>query len=314
VLAMAVVQPHDQELVISARPRWSGLFGDLWRYRELLVGLVRKELKVKYKDSALGFLWSMLNPALYLVVFWIVFAKFLGSGVPDFHIFLLSGLLVWNLFNGGVLGGTGSVVAGGSLVKKVYFPRVIMPLSAVGASLVHFFLQSVVLLLALAIFRYNVDWAYVPLLVPALLVLLLLTAGVATLCSAVNVYMRDTQHLVELGMLAWFWLTPIVYPYRSVTDKLISEGAPSGILLLNPLTPIVLTFQRALYANVGGSGQGGIGALGGSSGGTPGILPPDANQLWYLRNLGVVAIGAIVLLCIAWMTFRRLEGNFAEEL
>ena len=291
------------------------MLSELWRYRELLVGLVRKELKVKYKDSVLGFMWSMLNPALYLVVFWVVFDKFLGAGVPHFHIFLLAGLLVWNLFNAGVLGATGAVVANASLVNKVYFQRAVLPLSSVGAALVHFFLQSLVLLAALALFRYGVDWGYMPLLLPAMVVLLVLTAGVAVLLSAVNVYARDTQHFVELGMLAWFWLTPIVYPYLSVANKLTADGAPSGVLLLNPLTPIVLTFQRALYGNVGGEAEGGIRAVGGqATGGEPAILPPEATQWWYLRNLAIVFLVSVVLLGIALLVFRRLEGNFAEEL
>jgi ABC-2 type transport system permease protein len=309
------VQPHDQELVISSRAPWAGMLRELWRYRELLVGLVRKELKVKYKDSVLGFFWSMLNPALYLVVFWLVFDKFLGAGVPHFHIFLLSGLLAWNLFNAGVMGATGAVVANASLVNKVYFQRAVLPLSSVGAALVHFFLQSIVLLAALAVFRYGVDWAYMPLIIPAMLVLLVLTAAVAVLLSAVNVYARDTQHLVELGFLAWFWLTPIVYPYHSVADKLTADGAPSGLLLLNPLTSIVLAFQRAIYGHVGGTGQAGVRAIGGQpAAAEPAILPPDATQLWYLRNLLIVFAVSVVLLAVALLVFRRLEGNFAEEL
>ena len=106
------------------------------------MGLVRKELKVKYKDSSLGFFWSMLNPAMYLVVFYVVFQIILGSGIPFFAIYLLSGLLAWNLFSGSVTGATGSIVSNGSLVNKVYFPREILPLATVGANLVHFFLQT----------------------------------------------------------------------------------------------------------------------------------------------------------------------------
>jgi ABC-2 type transport system permease protein len=308
-------QAHDATTVVSSRPRVSGVLGEVWRYRELLGGLIRKELKVKYKDSALGFVWSMLNPAMYLVVFYIVFEKLLGSGIPHFEIFLLTGLLVWNLFSAGVVDATGSVVANSSLVNKVYFPRAILPLASVGAAIVNFFIQAVVLIIALALFRYDVAWAYMPLLIPALLALILLTASMALLLSAVNVYARDTQHLVELGLLGW--LTPIVYPFRSVADKLSGDGLPSGLLLLNPVTSIVLTFQRALYAQVGGDVTGSIGrAIGGQEQppGTPAILPVDATQWWYLRNIGIVAAASLVILFIALTVFRRLEGNFAEEL
>ena len=119
------------------------------RYHELLVALVRKELKVRYKGSTLGFLWSLLNPLLYLAVFYYVFEVVLEAGIPNFAIFLLSGLLAWNLFSSSLLTGTGAIVDNGALVKKVYFPREILPLANVGASLVHFFLQLIVMAFAL---------------------------------------------------------------------------------------------------------------------------------------------------------------------
>jgi ABC-2 type transport system permease protein len=190
-------------------------------------------------------------------------------------------------------------------------------MASVGAAIVNFFIQAVVLLIALVAFRYDVAWAYVPLLIPALIALILLTSSLALLLSSVNVYARDTQHLVELGLLGWFWLTPIVYPFRSVADKLSADGLPSGLLLLNPVTPIVLTFQRALYAQVGGDVTGSLGrAIGGKPQppGTPAILPVDATQWWYLRNIAIVALVSLVILVIALHIFRRLEGNFAEEL
>src|SRR3954466_14984163 len=121
---------------ISPRERLFRIF----RYHELLVGMGRKGLKIKYKNSVLGFAWSLLNPLLYLVVFYIAFEKILGSGVPAFPIWLLSGLLVWNLFSAALAGATTSVVGNAGLVKKVAFPREILPLAAVGTALVHFFL------------------------------------------------------------------------------------------------------------------------------------------------------------------------------
>src|SRR5436190_5642570 len=187
---------------------WERL-GEIWRYRELLVAFTRTELKVKYKNSVLGFVWSMLNPALYLVVFYVVFQLILGSGIPSFPIFLLSGLLVWNLFNTGVSSATGSVVANAGLVRKVSLPREILPLASVGAALLHFFLQAIVLVLALVIFRYDVAYSYLPLLPVALFALLLFAAASGVFLAACNVRLRDTAHFVELALLAWFWITPI---------------------------------------------------------------------------------------------------------
>ena len=142
------------ERVVQPRSSVLERFRRIVTYHELLVGMTRKELKVKYKNSVLGFAWSLLNPLLYLVVFYVAFVKILGSGVPAFPIFLLSGLLVWNLFSTG-LGrrACSSVVANAGLVKKVAFPREILPLAAVGSMLVHFFLQSLVLFAVLAIVR-----------------------------------------------------------------------------------------------------------------------------------------------------------------
>src|SRR5688572_2055983 len=167
---------------------------DIFRYRELLVNLVRKDLKVRYKSSVLGFLWSLLNPAMLLLVYYFVFSVLLGSGIPRFPIYLLSGLLVWNLFNVGLISGTGSVVGASGIVNKVWFPREVLPLSAIGAALVHFFLQGIVMIATLLIFRHPVSWAYVPLLPIALGALLIFVAALSLFFSAVNVYLRDMQH------------------------------------------------------------------------------------------------------------------------
>jgi ABC-2 type transport system permease protein len=290
--------------VIAPRRSIPERIAALWRYRELLVGMVRKELKVKYKDSSLGFFWSLLNPAMYLVVFYVVFQIILGSGIPYFAIYLLSGLLVWTLFASSLGAGTGAIVNNGSLVNKVYFPREILPLAAIGANLVHFFLQSLVLLSALAVFRYGVDLSFLPLIVPALLVLLILLAGLAILLSALNVYARDLQHLLELALLAWFWMTPIVYAWHLPASQLSERGLPTGLTLLNPVTSVVITMQRAIYGTDHFV----------DAHGTYTQLLPDGNQLWYLRNLGIVGLVSVVVLVIGITVFGRLENNFAEEL
>jgi ABC-2 type transport system permease protein len=292
--------PRDARVVrarLSARERLSRILAS----RELLVGMARNDLKIKYKNSVLGFAWSLLNPLLYLVVFYIAFEKILGSGIPSFPIYLLSGLLVWNLFSTGLSAATGSVVANSGLVKKVSFPREILPLAAIGSTLIHFFLQSLVLFVVLAIVRWNVAWAYVPLLPVALVALLLLTASLGILFSALNVYLRDTSHFLELALLAWFWVTPIVYAFELVGSR---EGWFTKVWMANPVTPIVLVVQRAIYAVV-----------------TNPDAPPGSQQLlpdwpyWgYVAYLGMsFAVGAIVL-AIAINVFGRSEVNFAEEL
>jgi ABC-2 type transport system permease protein len=291
--------------VVSARTGLRQQIRDIWGYREFLVLSVRTELKVKYKNSALGFLWSMLNPALYLVVFYIVFQVILGSGIPNFPIFLLSGLLVWNLFSYAIAGATGSIVGGAGIIKKVAFPREILPLSAVGAGLVHFFLQGTVLVLALAVFRYGIAWEYLPLLVPALLSLLLLGAGLGLFLAAVNVKLRDTMHMIELALLAWFWMTPIVYPFMTIASR---GGLLAAIYKFNPVVWIVITFQRALYNRTTAiKTTNGVKTI-------TRILPADAGFGYYAWHLAVVGVIAFALFVLGLRYFGRVEGNFSEDL
>ncbi|HVE75760.1 MAG TPA: ABC transporter permease [Actinomycetota bacterium] len=274
-----------------------------FRYRELLLNLVRKELKVRYKDSVLGFMWSMLNPVLYLVVFYVVFDLFLGQAVPEFHFFLLSGLLPWTLFATSVQSGAGSVVANGALLKKVYFPREVLPMSAVGGALFHFGLQMMVLMAFLLIFRHDFISEYLVLVPAALAVELLLVAGIALLLSGLTVYLRDIQHFLELALLAWIWMTPIIYPVADVFTKLNPRGM-FGLYLLNPMTPIVLSFQRAFYNQVAPIDK---------TGNARQVLL-DEPVWWYLEKLGYVALLGIAFLVVGQIVFAKAEGNFAEEL
>ncbi|HVM11370.1 MAG TPA: ABC transporter permease [Actinomycetota bacterium] len=276
---------------------------DLWRRREVLVNLARKETKVKYKSSALGVAWSMMNPLLYLVVFFVVFTFILPSRVPDFAVYLLSGLLAWALFSTGLSGATSSVVNNASLVGKVAFPREILPLSALGSSLVNFGFQFLVLLAVMLATGYGFLGSQIVLLPLALAVLLLFTLAVGLLTSALNVRYRDTAHLVELLLLAWFWFTPVIYPARLVLDKSTELGSPLLFQLyqLNPMVHVVLGFQRALY-----------GARTFPDGTTP--VLPDAGLAWYAIRLGVLGAISLALLLLTWRLFFRRSGDFAEEL
>lgn len=301
--------------VIAARKGLREQLVQLWTYRGLLRRMVRKELQVKYKNSVLGFLWSLLNPALYLVIFTVVFQFILGSGIPRYAIFLLSGLLVWNLFSMAVAGATTSISHNAPLVGKVYFPREVLPLASVGAAVVHFFLQVIVLIVAvLAIPDHEVALAHVAAVPVALAILVVLVAGIALLVAAANVYLRDVEHFVELGLLAWFWMTPIVYPHRLVSDQLAGESW-SWVQWLNPLTSIVLVFQRGFYnviAAVGG--QPTVKPIAQPEGEVLNILPTGMDAGWYVSHLAVIAVVAGLVVVAGFWVFGRVEGNFAEEL
>ncbi|CAG4927837.1 MULTISPECIES: ABC transporter permease [Acidithrix] len=276
---------------------------NLWEYRPLLLSLIRKELSVKYKNSVLGFVWSMLNPALTLIIYYVVFQLVLGSGIPQFAIFLLCGLVVWNFFQAALMGATTSVVGNAGIVKKVSFPREVLPLASVGSALVFFFLQSIVLIIALVIARDAPAISFLPLLLVAIVALVILTSAIAIFLSALNVYYRDTQHLMEIVLMAWFWATPIVYPYHLVAT-LLGRHNILWAFFVNPMTAIILTFQRTLYAQISPLGANHL----------PVPILPANSELWYAGQLGIVVAVSVVLFFLALRVFGRMEGNFAEEL
>ncbi|MGD9702318.1 MAG: ABC transporter permease [Acidimicrobiia bacterium] len=274
---------------------------DIWRYRELLRQLIRKELHVRYQKSVLGFAWSMLNPLFLLVVYSIVF-NILGQSFEWFAIWLLSGLLVWNFFATALATGTGSIVNNGYLVSKVNFPREVLPLANIGAALIHLMFSTALMIIVLLVTRFDVDWAYLWLTVPAIITVIVLASALAVLLSAANAYARDTAHLLDLTLLAWFWLTPIVYPFQLLYDKLDGSSLPTWIPLLNPVAPSIIAIQRGVYGNPRVV----------RSDGTVQQLLPDLSQWWYLRNVGIAFTVACILLAVAIKVFDRAEANFAE--
>ncbi len=279
--------------ITEPKTRAAHRLADIIRYRELLTSLVRKELRVTYTNSVLGFAWSMLNPALYLVIFWIVFTKILGANIPSFPIYLLSGLLAWNLWSASLGGSAATLVGNANLVTKVYFPREILPLSTIGAKLIFFCFQFVVLIAALAVFRHPVGIEALMLVPSALVVELLMLVGACLIVAVLNVYLRDVQHLLELILLAWFWMTPIVYAPHLIQGK---QPWLFRVYLLNPMTHVVLAFQRGIYGE------------------QEGVSISGASVWWYMKHLGYVGAASMVLIAIGWVVFRRLESRLAEEL
>jgi len=277
-------------------------------YRELLVALVRKELKVRYKNSVLGFVWSLVNPAVTIGVFYVIFSVVFKNPIPKFVLYLMSGVLVWNMFQNGVSAAVSSIIANAPLVKKVWFPREILPLAAVGAAFVDFLLQSSVLVVAFVALRWRVGWGYLPLIPLALVVALVFTSALAIWLAAVNVRYRDMQHFLGIALMVWFWGTPIVYAFEQVAHRLHAHGL-SWLPLLNPYTIICLCFERALYNRR--TYRSGFDAAH-----HPIYSPilPGHGYLWYLGVLGIVAALSALMLVGAARVFRKLEGDFAEEL
>ncbi len=277
---------------------WAGTksaIDDIWRRRELLRLLINRELKARYKDSNLGFIWSLFKPLSQLLIYFIVIGQFLGAsrGIPYFAIFVFTGLTAWGFFLEAVTGGTGSIVANSGLVKKVYLPREIFPLSTLGTSAVNSAIQLVILLAAIVVtgqIPSLASLAYLPL---ALVVLVVYATLFGLLLSALNVYMRDIQHLIEVITFLAFWASPIVYSY-SYVQRALATNYPvlHEVYLSNPVTLAILGFQRSLWA--------------------AGVDQPYPAHLM-IRLAGAALIG-IVLVFGAHRIFARLEGTFAQEL
>ncbi len=294
--------------VVSSEVRLRTRLADIWGSHELFVFLVRKELKVKYKSSVLGLLWSMLNPAVVLMVYYVVFKYVLKNPTPDFALYLFSGLLVWNLFSTVLPGSSSTIVANAGIVKKVAFPREILPLSQVGTGAVFLFFQSIVMALFLIGFQYSPDWVYAPVVLFALVDLLVLTSACAIFLSAVNVYYRDVEHLVAVLLQAWFWGIPVVYNFNLVYKELVQLHSfhwLMDIYLVDPVTPLVLAFQRAFYGDV---------TVTVPHQTAPYQVLAGYGAGFYLEMLAGVLAASVLLLVGAMKVFGRLEGNFAEEL
>jgi ABC-type polysaccharide/polyol phosphate export permease len=224
---------------------------ELIRYRDLIRNLVVSEVKTRYKNSVLGFVWSLLNPLAMMLVFWVVFSVLSPNhDIENYPIFLLCGLLAWNFFAASVVSSVNSVVGNGNLIKKVYFPREVLPISAVLAQLINFLLALIVLFAALFIFRTNFSpWLWtLPFII---LIQTCFTLGIALVLSTMQVFYRDTQLVMEVVMLAWFFLTPVFYRTAQlpVTYEIAGFDLPVQRILyvLNPMASLINVYRDLLY-------------------------------------------------------------------
>lgn len=282
---------------------WSAKLVELYRARELLLQLVKKELKVRYKNSTLGFLWSMLTPVLMTAVFTFVFTLIVGIGVQDFPAFFVSGYLLWQFFQNSCQGAIHSIVGNSDLVKKVYFPREVLPLSHVLAQLVH-------LLLALLVFSPYLVWTrgvgvltYLPVTLAAIAVLTVFTCGAAMWFAGVNVVFRDLQELFVVIFQVWFYATPVIYPLSLVNEVLADRFSwISTALQLNPMTWFVEVVRHSLYGPVTAAARGDLIV--------PIAAPPGMPRL---SHLGLAAAWAAVSILVGYVVFLRRARTFAKE-
>jgi ABC-2 type transport system permease protein len=264
---------------------------DLRGSRELLINLTLRELRSKYKRSVLGWTWSLLNPLATMIIFTIVFSKVIGvkappgdpSGLNVFALFLLCGLLPWNYLSNSINGGATVLVINGNLIKKVYFPRETLVASNTASWLFSLAIELGVLLVALLLVG-NMIIPWLPILVILVAIQTMFVLGVALLVSVLNVYFRDTQHLLAIALLFWFYATPIVYPITLVHQNLSTTWY--HLYQVNPMVEFVGAYRDILYD----------------------LRWPSAASLAYLLLVSVAT------LAFGYAVFRRLEPKLAEEL
>jgi lipopolysaccharide transport system permease protein len=273
--------PLPEQPIVTIRPSrpWLALdLRDLWAYRELLYFLTWRDVKVRYKQTAIGVAWAVIQPLFNMLIFTLFFgqlARIPSDGLP-YAIFAYAGLLPWTFFLNAVTASSNSLVGSANLITKVYFPRIIIPAAAVGAALVDFAIAFVVLAGLMVYYGVPVKWAI--LWLPVLVVLTtLLALGVGTGMSALNVKYRDVRHAFPFVLQLWMFATPIIYP---------SSLVPAGwrwTLALNPLTGLIEGYRAALCG-----------------------LELDR------AALGLSAVITLALLVFTTYTFRRLEKTFAD--
>lgn len=259
-------------------------FKKLFSYRELLFSLTKKELKVKYRGSVLGFFWSLLNPVLIMLVYSFVFSFIMRQGIEEFAIFLLCALLPFNFFSNSVNYGSGSIVSNANLVKKIYFPKEIIPLSIVLSNLVNFLLELLILFVVLSIFKYRF-YMYLYLLPVVIIVQIFFVSGISLLISSLNVLFRDLQHLVSILMLVWFFGTPIIYPLSMVPERF------AFWMQINPMA-VFATFYRNIFY----------------------FVKYPEGFYWPSLEIILICLGITFgIFFLGYFVFKKIEPRFAEE-
>jgi ABC-2 type transport system permease protein len=281
-----------------------GLGGGLRDIRQsgfLLKLLVRKELKVRYRGSVLGLLWSYVKPGVQFIVFYVALGIFLGlersarnpEGLSNYAVYLFSGIVLINFFTEALGNAARSIVNNGNLIKKIYLPRELFPVASVWVSAVHFFPQLVVLVIGCVLAGWHPNLVQLLAAVAGFVIVALLATGLGLLFGSANVYFRDSENLVDMLLMIATWASPVMYAWSMVQEKL---GAGwFAVYQANPITVGVELFHYAFwFPTTDGSVA----------------MPPNLFSLWLFVGFGV----AVAILFLGQFTFRRLEGRFAQEL
>ena len=253
---------------------------ELYQYREMIFSLIRKDLRGRYKGSVLGFMWTFLNPLLQLVVYTIVFSTFFPTNIEQFYIFLFVGLVPWLFFNTSLVGGATSVVTQENLIKKIYFPRQVLPISYVTSAFINMLLTFLVIFLVLIISGFGIDVTVLWMLPIVMLVEYILALGITLLMSALTVYFRDLEYILSIIAMLWMYLTPILYEIDTIPEQY------QYLVYFNPMTGIILCYKDILYYK----------------------------QLPDLYDIALAFGMGIAFLIIGFAAFNKMQKRFVEEL
>lgn len=256
------------------------LLKELWEYREMIVSLTKRDLKSRYKGSVLGFFWMFLNPLLQLCVYTIVFSTIMRMGIEKFYLFMFVALVPWLFFSSCLSAGPSVIFSQQDMVKKIYFPREVLPISFTLSQFVNMLLSFIVIFVVVFFSGVQINpvaLLYLPLI---MLIEFVLGLGVTYLVSALSVYFRDLQYIMGIISMAWMYLTPVLYPVDMVPEQFVD------LFYLNPMTSITIAYRDILYYG----------------------RTPEMSTL-----LNAVVMGIMVLI-IGQITFSKLQRHFVEEL
>lgn len=253
---------------------------ELYAYREMIISLVRKDLRGRYKASALGFLWTFINPLLQLIVYTIVFSVIMRAGIKDFYMFLFVALVPWIFFSSSLTGGANTIINNCDMVKKIYFPRLVLPMAYVTSCFVNMLFCFIVIFAVIIVTGFGVNFIALLCLPLIMVIEYMLALGISFITSACTVYLRDLEHILGIVTMVWMYLSPIMYPPSFIPDKY------RALFNLNPMTPVITAYRDILYYKT----------------------VPNFQTL-----LSSVVIG-IVSIMVGYFVFEKLQKGFAEEM
>lgn len=253
---------------------------ELYAYREMIFSLIRRDLKGRYKGSALGFLWTFINPLMQLGVYTLVFSVIMRNGIKDYYLFLFVALIPWIFFSTSLSGGSSCIWAQQDMVKKIYFPREVLPIAFVTSQFVNMLLSFLVVFVVLLVSGKGLNFIALLCLPVVMLVEYILAISAAMLTSAITVYLRDMEYILGIVTMAWQFLSPVMYSVDQVPEQLLP------IYNLNPMTPVITAYREILYY---------------------GNIPK-------LSTLLHAVIFGIIVLIVGVTVFSKLKRHFAEAL